>query len=1109
MKGRITNLTWVFAFLLVISCNNQKNRTFELLTQKETGLNFQNTLQQTLEFNVFDYMYFFNGGGVSSADFNNDGLLDLYFTANMGQNKMFLNQGGLKFKDVTEQAGVGGNQGGWSTGVSVIDINNDGLQDIYVSQVGDYEQLVSGNQLFVCTGIQNGIPSFEDQAIAYDLDLVGFSTQAAFADFDLDGDLDMFQLNHSLHQNGTFGQRESFSTKRHRTAGDKLLRNDNGRFVDVTEKSGILSNVLGYGLGLSVSDINFDGWPDIYIGNDFHENDYLYINQKNGTFKEDITNQMSHTSRFSMGVDAADINNDGFNDIISLDMHPYDPFILKSSLGEDPYDIFMFKIRFGYHEQYARNNLQINNGDDSFTEIGMFSGIHATDWSWSPLFVDFDNDGYKDLFISNGIPRRMNDIDYLNFMNADAEQKKRTLTGDVLNKDLQIIEQMPQIKLPNKFLKNEGNLKFSDQSEKVYNNISSYSNGALYADLDNDGDQDIVVNNIDDFPFIYENKNNQKQQPNGYLKIRLSGPENNKDAIGAKVMIDREDERLYYENFPVRGFQSSSTGPLTIGLGDTSQVNRVTIIWPDMTYQTIEKLSFNAENTVQWRQGLPKFNFEQYKEKTQGIISFVDITEASKLSFKHKENVSFVEFNREPLIPYAVSTEGPALAVGDINGDGLDDLFFGGAKRIKAEFFLQNDQGQFFPMPQKNVALDSIYEDVDAKFSDIDNDGDLDLIVASGGNEYWAPSIYLQQRLYLNDGSGYMERKPNAFSNMLATASTVSIGDFNQDGLKDVFFGARAVPRTFGEIPESHLFINKGNAVFEKLTDELSPSLKNIGLVKDSQWADIDGDKDLDLILAMDWDCIKLFRNQSGKLEEENLSQYKGWWNFTNVVDLDQDGDLDIIAGNTGLNNKLKPTENEPVRLYLNDFDDDGKKEQLLTYYVQGKEVPFATHAELTGRLTSLKKKYLYARDFAGASISEIFGKENLSKAKKLVVNNAASILLINDGNGNFTTETLPDMAQYSTLNTSVTQDFDQDGKVETFLAGNFYEVNIGMGRYDADQGSLLTLSKNNDLTIQRLGGLKIDGQVRNASPITINGKKCIVLAKNNNKAQIILVEKK
>jgi len=851
----------------------------------------------------------------------------------MGENKMYLNEGEMKFKDITKAANIGGTDGGWTSGVSVVDINNDGMLDLYVSQVGSYKILNGKNELYVCQKIENGIPYYKNEAADYGLDLVGFGTQATFFDYDLDGDLDMFQLNHSTHANGTFGQKKSFIGTQDSLSGDKLMRNDDGKFTDVTLTSGINSTVIGYGLGVVTGDVNQDGWTDIYIGNDFHEDDYLYINQQNGTFKEVRSDQMQHTSRFSMGVEMADINNDGYNEIFSLDMLPQDPKILKASLGEDEFSIYRFKLGYGYQPQFARNNLQYNNGNGTFSEIGMFSGVHATDWSWTPLFMDFDHDGYRDLFISNGIPRRMNDIDYVNFRTSDPNVMWET-NNVALEKNLKIIEMMPRIKLNNQFYKNNGAVKFDDLKDEIAGNMPSFSNGAAYADLDNDGDLDIIVNNIEDEPFVYKNKTIENavegEKSQDYLHFKLKGTPKNINAIGARVAVIKKDgQRLIQENFPVRGYQSSVQLGLHLGIGDKSEVEKVFVIWSDQTYTAIENPTYNKATLIEWKADLPKYDFSKLPRQQQALANYEDITNQVGLNHLHEEN-PFIEFNRERLIPHMVSSAGPALAVGDVNGDGTEDVFIGSAKREKAALYI-NKNGKFINQTPAIFLKDELHEEVDAKFVDLDNDGDLDLAIASGGNEYRGTAEAMTQRVFMNDGKGNFTKV--TMPEVYMTASCVLPADMNGDGLIDLFFGARAEPWNYGKTPKSYLMLNQGNGKFKNATNEIAPELQNVGLVKGGSWTDIDGDGKPDLILAMEWDAIQIFKNENGKLKKEPLNGMKGWWNFVLPHDFDGDGDIDILAGNLGENSKFKPTNEEPVKLYVNDFDDNKQIEQILTSF--------------------------------------------------------------------------------------------------------------------------------------------------------------------------------
>jgi hypothetical protein len=1077
---------------------------FQLLRKDMTGLDFDNTPQQSAEVNVFNYMYFFNGGGVGAGDFNNDGQIDLFFTSNMGPDKLFLNEGGMRFRDVTAAAQVNPAQSPgipWKTGVSIVDINHDGLLDIYISQVGDYKAIKGRNRLLICQKIEQGIPVYKDEAAQFGLDLVGFGTQAAFFDYDGDGDLDLFQLNHSLHQNGTFGPRKQFEGTTHPLSGDKLFENREGRFFDVTEPSGIQSSVIGYGLGIVVSDLNLDGWPDIYIGNDFHENDYLYLNvplEGGGRgFEDSLADAIQHSSRFSMGVDAADINNDGWNDLISLDMEPEDPQILKASLGEDGFAIYQMKLGYGYQNQYARNALQLNDGTGKFQEIAQFSGVSATDWSWSSLFADFDSDGFKDLFISNGIPRRMNDVDFMRF-----QENKGAQTGTQQDK-LAIVEKMPQIKLPNKFYHNNDQLKFEDWELRVKGNQPSFSNGAIAADLDLDGDLDFVVNNIEDEPFVYQNLHKvAASEKADFLSFKLLGSPENLNAIGTRILLFKQDgTRIVEEFYPVRGYQSSAVTPLHIGVGDAKLVDSAFVIWPDRSFERLDNLNFNRRTELAWKPGLPTFDFSVLRQKKVPAYSFKDITVKTGLGFQHVEN-PFVEFNRETLIPHMVSAEGPALAVGDVNGDGLEDVFFGSSKFGQSALYLQTRQGTFTLQTPVAILKDSIFEDVDAVFVDLDQDGDLDLVVASGGNEWKSRDEAMKQRYYLNQGTGNFERRD--FPGAYATASCVLPCDFNQDGLIDVFIGARAQPWNYGLSPVSYLFQNMGGGNFKSVAEKMGGGMHLAGLVKHGTWTDFDGDGRQDLLLAIEWEPITVYLNKGERFEKRALNDLSGWWNFVLPHDFDGDGDLDILAGNLGQNSKLKPSKDQPLKMYVADFDDNGQVEQILSYYLKNREIPFHNHTEITKQLPQMKKKYLYAKDFSEASVADIFGKEKLKKALYREANTFSSMYFENLGGFQFKAHALPDQLQFSTLNAFTLADQDGDGQNEVLLGGNFYECNIEMGRYDANFGNVLRIGKNGEMQVFPLGDQRINGQVRQIRPIKIAGKQAFVFARNNDSAIIL-----
>jgi hypothetical protein len=1090
--------------VLLTSCTRSKNTgpyLFKVLNDDSTGLHFTNKLTPAQKFNMFHYMYFYNGAGVGAADFNNDGLIDLFFASNQGDNKLYLNEGHLHFKDVSEAAKIQQDHG-WSTGVSVVDINNDGLKDIYICKVGNYEMLHSKNQLLVCKGIdKNGIPYYEDEAAQYGLDFSGFSTQAAFFDYDGDGDLDMFLLNHSVHQNGTFAPRQEFLGTYHPLSGDRLYRNDGNHFTDVTRESKINSSAISYGLGVAVADIDLDGWPDLYVGNDFHENDYLYINQHNGTFSEENNQRLMHTSQFSMGVDVADVNNDGFPEIISMDMLPSDPYILKRSLGEDDYDIFYHKISVGYDYQYTRNNLQYNRRNGMFSETGLYSGVYATDWSWAPLWMDFDNDGLKDLFISNGIPKRMNDMDYVNFIsNEEIQQKLRENKMD--EKDMALVNNFPEIKIPNKFFLNRGNMTFEDEGNQIENDQSTYSNGAVYADLDNDGDLDVVVNNIDEPVLVYENRSNDKKDK-PFATIQLKGPQSNINAIGAKVVLYANGGIRCYENNPCKGFMSSMLEPIQIGLVQT-KVDSAFLIWPDNTYQSLEMGNGQSRQHLGWQPGLPKFNYNSITSFWQNMTRPMEnIAQKVGLNYLHKEN-PFIEFDREPLIPHMVSTEGPALAVADINHDGLEDVFIGSSKTYHNAIFLQEPGGRFVKTEQTEMAKDSMYEDVDAHWVDVNNDGNTDLIVTSGGNEYYGEDEHQLPRIYLNDGKAHFKRLENAFGKMNFTFSCAVPYDFNGDGYVDLFVGGRVVPWQYGQIPQSYLLQNDGTGKFIDVTPKYASELSKEGMVTQAIWYDIDKDGDKDLIICSEWGTIDAFINDKGKFTKKVLTDKKGWWNFVLPIDIDNDGDIDLIAGNLGLNSRLKANTQEPVRLYYNDFDDNGKKDQVLTYYLHGKEIPFANKDELQKQIPSLKKEFLYAGDFAKANLKDIFSKEKLSESTILTADYFSNALLVNKGNLNFEIKALPWEAQLSSYRDAVVIDANHDQLPDILLVGNYYDNNIQMGRYDADFGTILLNRGNDSFTCSSINGLIIKGQVRHIKEIHINNQQAYVLARNNDSVMVI-----
>ncbi len=1109
-------ISFIIFSVLLFSCKKSKTNKatplFEVLDNKRTGIDFSNNLIYNKEFNLFKYMYFYNGSGVGAGDFNNDGFIDLFFGSNQSNNRLYLNKGGLHFSDVSKAAAIP-EDGGWTTGISVVDINNDGLLDIYVCRVGEFETLRGKNLLLVNKGVsKEGIPVFAEEAEKYGLNFSGFSTQAAFLDYDLDGDLDMFLLNHSVHQNGTFKPRKEFIGTYHPLSGDRFYRNDGpllslpsggrkGGFTDVTKETGINSSAIGYGLGIAVADINLDGYPDIYIGNDFHEDDYLYINQHNGTFKEQGEQELMHTSQFSMGVDVADINNDAWPEIISLDMLPEDPYILKRSLGEDTYDIFNFKVGVGYSYQYTRNNLQYNRKNGLFSETGLYSGIAATDWSWAPLWMDFDNDGLKDLFITNGIPKRMNDIDYINFI-SNSEIQQRIITNSMDDKNLALINKFPEIKLPNKFYKNNGDLSFTDEADAITNNPLTFSNGAACADLDNDGDLDIVVNNIDAAALVYENKNTVQNEKSS-LQVNLKGSKENVNALGTKLILYAGNSIRTYEKMPARGFLSSMETPMLIGMKNT-KIDSVFLIWPDNSFEKIQLDSSKTKITFQYEEGLPLFDYTSlrsfYKNTTTPVT---DITSQTGLNYIHREN-RFVEFDREPLIPHMLSTESPCMAVADINHDGLEDIFIGGARNSRMEIFTQQTPGRFVQTVQPELDKDSSYENTGAVWADVNDDRNIDLIVASGGNEFYGPEIHNTPRVYLNNGKGVFAKKEDAFDSLFITASCIAATDFNEDGKMDLFLGGRAVPGEYGKIPRSYLLQNDGTGRFKDVTASYAAGLMDIGFVTQAVWFDLDKDGDNDLLLSLEWGSPTAFINEKGKLTKKVLSGKKGWWNFLLPYDIDNDGDIDLVAGNLGLNSRLKASEKEPIRLYYNDYDGNGKKEQVLTYYLAGKELPFANKSELEKQMPFLKKKFLYAENFAKASLQDLFGADKLKKADLLTANYFSNAVFINNGQLQFDAKAFPFEAQLTSFRDAAVINANNDNLPDLLLMGNYYGNNIEMGRYDADYGTVLINKGKGEFTSSPMNGISVKGQVRHISKINIPGKEAFILACNNDSAKII-----
>jgi hypothetical protein len=1115
---RTRETLFLFVVFFSINCFSQKkNLLFTLQKPDETRVKFNNRVREDDSLHVLSYEYLYNGHGIGIADFNNDGFEDIFISGNKTSHKLFLNRGNLTFEDITRDSGTQGN-GTWGTGVSVADVNGDGLYDIYVSHSGKFPAEKLTNELFINTGVENGKPKFKEQAEAYGLHCPGTqSTQSAFFDFDRDGDLDMFLLNHSIHSVSPF-----LNTRRQRATpdlryGNRLFRNDlkpdgTMSFTDITPQSGIINNALNYGLSVNISDINHDGWPDIYTTSDYSEHDCLYINNHNGTFTQSLQRSFHHISKFSMGADIADFNNDGLADVFTLDMLPADNHRQKLLKGPDEYDQYHLLTDSGYYRQHMRNMLQLNRGKDAsgnirFSEIGQLAGVSNTDWSWAGLFADFDLDGWKDLVVTNGYLRDFTDLDFLKYTMPDA-QLAEAAKGNINFRNYQLVQKMPSNKLNNYLFKNNGDLTFRDVSKEWGFNTPSVSNAAAYADFDNDGDLDLIIGNNNE-PVMFW-KNNFDSKDRHWLKVNLHSTSGNRFAYGSKVWVYEKDRTQYQELYPVRGYQSTVSPILHFGI-PSGKIDSLVIEWPSGKISRLhpapdQMLTLNEEDA---REG------NVFPKKIISAAFFKEVSGQERINFTHKEN-DFIDFKGEVLLPYQLSKMGPALAKGDVNNDGNEDVYIGGAIGQAGELYLQGNEGTFVASPYKPWKPDSESEDVNGLFFDADSDRDLDLYVVSGGNEYEDGSPEFQDRLYLNDGTGVFTKSPNALPLMRSNKQAVASADFDNDGDLDLFVGGRGKPGYFPMSSRSYLLRNdsqSGQIIFTDVTQNVCPDLQEPGMVTVAEWVDLDQDHFPELFVAGDWMPILLFKNEKGTLN--NISdtalprQTNGMWSAIHIADLDNDGDKDVVMGNCGLNNQFKPSVKEPMTMVVNDFDGNGNSEPLISYFIQGKSYPMASRDELLDQVPSLRKKYVKYIQYADATTESIFNKQQITNAKVFTCTLPESILLINNGSLSFTQRNIPPEAQFSKTHAILSDDYNHDGHTDLVMLGNFFPYRTQTGESDASFGSLLLGDgKGNFSSVPpSSSGLFADGDVRSGVVLkNISGKERLLIGRNNSPVLIFSI---